>query len=229
MALRKRYEPATHSFRYPIYMLSLDLDELPQIDRQLRFFSVDRFAPFSFRRSDYLGDPQMPIKQAVLSQVDALGGDSTGLDRVMFLGQVRCFGLYFSPVNFYFCYQGSEARYMIAEVHNTPWNESHCYLVDVNSPQATQKDFHVSPFRGMDMDYHWQIDLHQKRLRIHIENWQSDKLFDATLSLQQRELNSMSLFSTLKQWPVMTLSIVRGIYWQALKLFIKKVPYHSHP
>ncbi len=224
-----RYSPTEHGFSYPMYMLGLDLDELDELDRNLRFFGANRFAALSFRRSDYLDASELSLKQAVLEKVDQLGGDSSVIESVLLLGQVRCFGIYFSPVNFFFCYQQGKPRYMLAEVHNTPWNERHCYLVDVENPQQTKKDFHVSPFMGMDMQYHWRIEHSDDHILVHIENWQQDKLFDATLSVQQHALTSTSLWSVLKQWPVMTLTILKGIYWQALKLFIKKVPYHSHP
>ncbi len=102
-------------------------------------------------------------------------------------------------------------------------------LANLDSPAATPKRFHVSPFMDLDMQYHWRIDWSPQRIMIHIENWREHKVFDATLNLQRQALTSRSLFATLKQWPMMTLSILRAIYWQALKLFIKRVPYHSHP
>lgn len=225
----QRFSVASHQFSYPLYMLGLDLDELDAIDRQYRLFSMHHFNVWQMRRSDYLGDPQTSIKQAVIEQVSKLGGDTQAIDRVMFVGQVRNFGLYFSPVNFFFCYRDKQPIYMLAEVHNTPWNETHCYLVNLEQPQQTPKAFHVSPFMDLDMSYRWKISMDDNDLRIHIENWKQDKVFDATLVLKSTPLTSNALRQTLKQWPFMTLSILRGIYWQAIRLFVKRVPYHSHP
>ena len=225
----RRYQPEPHSFSYSLYMLALDLDELPVLEQQSRWFALERFAPLSFRRRDYLGDEHIPLKQAVLEEVIRLGGDDNGLERVMMLGQVRCFGLYFSPVNLFFCYRDNQARYVLAEVHNTPWNERHCYLVDLEHPEATDKAFHVSPFMGMNMQYHWRISPPAKRALVHIENRNPELLFDATLALRRHTFDELALKMVLRQWPVMTLTVVRGIYWQALKLFLKRIPYHSHP
>lgn len=226
----RRYQPREHAFSYGLYMLALDLDELPTLAATSRWFALERFAPLSFRRRDYLGDPALPLKQAVLNEVARLGGEADGLERVLMLGQVRCFGIYFSPVNLFFCYQGGgEARYLLAEVHNTPWNERHCYLVDLAQPQATDKAFHVSPFMGMAMAYHWRITPPGPRALVHIENRDPGLLFDATLALRRRPFDAHALNTALRQWPVMTLTVVRGIYWQALKLFLKRIPYHSHP
>jgi DUF1365 family protein len=224
-----RYTPHRHAFDYPLYMFSLDLDEIARIQASVRAFSSGFFSPLRFRRADYLGDPQQDLKQTVLLKAEELGADNSRIDKVMLLGQVRCFGLYFSPVNFYFLLHQGEAVYMLAEVHNTPWNETHCYLVNVVSPQSQPKQFHVSPFMGMDMHYEWKIKLLDNRISIHIENWKTEKLFDATLALVRLPLDNSSVKTVLRHWPVMTLSIVRGIYWQALRLFIKKIPYHSHP
>jgi hypothetical protein len=225
----RRSSVANHEFSYPLYMLGLDLDEIDLIDQQSKIFSQERFNLLSFQRSDYLGDPAVDLKQAVLQQVTELGCSVESIDRVILLGQVRCLGMYFSPVNFYFCFEGNEARWMLAEVRNTPWKERHCYLVDLYDPQHSPKQFHVSPFMGLDMHYRWKVQLQESRILIHIENWNQTKLFDATLALKKSPMTSGSLASTLNQWPMMSLSILRGIYWQAFRLFIKRVPYYSHP
>ena len=132
--VHRRYQVADHAFRYPMYFLGLDLDEVETISDNFRFFSINRFNMLNFKRSDYFGDPAQPLKQSVLEQVETLGGDISLVDQVIFLGHARSLGFYFSPVNFYFCLSDGDAIYMLAEVSNTPWNESHCYLVDLNNP-----------------------------------------------------------------------------------------------
>lgn len=227
--VHRRYQVADHAFRYPIYFLGLDLDEIETIDENFRFFSSNRFNLLNFKRSDYFGDPSQPLKESVLEQAELLGGDISSVDQVVFLGQARSLGFYFSPVNFYFCLSAGSAIYMLAEVSNTPWNESHCYLVDLCNPEIDQKQFHVSPFMGMDMHYQWKISYQTDRIIVHIENWNEKKLFEATLELRHRAFTPGNLAQTLKQWPSMSLSILKGIYWQATRLAVKRVPFYSHP
>ena len=162
----------------------------------------------------------------------ALGGDAEPGGRVLLLGNVRCLGFYFSPVNFYFCDRAGETRYLLAEVSNTPWNERHYYLLDLAALSPHDKDFHVSPFMGLGMRYHWRIRAPKEEALIHIESHPvsgESKLFDATLALRRAPLSRKGLAALLARWPWMTLKVLLGIYWQALRLFIKRTPVFTHP
>ena len=224
-----RHQPRQHQFRYPMYMFQLDLDEIDQVERSVRFFSHRRFSPLRFKASDYLGHKSGSLKSTVLATVKGLGRGVSGIDRVVLLGQVRCFGFYFSPVNFFICFKGQTPVCMLAEVNNTPWGEKHSYLLDIKNPQAHEKAFHVSPFMDMDMQYRWQIEIADKTIHIRIENWRESKLFEADLMLTRQPINSQVVKTILKHWPMITFTIVRSIYWQALKLVAKRTPFYSHP
>lgn len=229
MVRHRRFSPVAHDFTYPVYMLALDLDEIEHLANQSRWFSTTSWAALRFKRNDYLFDTSSPIKAAVIAQAESLGCTQP-IERVLMLCQVRSLGLYFSPVNFYYLYHGDELHSMLAEVNNTPWGEKHCYLIPAHAPDFEHpKAFHVSPFMNLDMNYRWAIEPPADKLRIHIENWRDQKLFDATLTLQRREFCAAELRRTLKQWPAMSFSIIKGIYWQALRLFMKAVPFQAHP
>jgi DUF1365 family protein len=222
----RRYSPKPHAFNYKLFLLSLDLDELgPELNMGL-WFRLSKPAVLSFRHSDYL-DGQGPLtKQKVWDKVVSLGG-SNFAGKVVLLGQLRCFGLYFSPVNFYYCHdQDGVFQYLLAEVSNTPWNERHCYLVDAQQNVVMDKAFHVSPFMNEDMQYRWRFTPLNDTLYLNIDNLRgSEKLFDATFSMQRESLTKSALIKNLLRVTDMTISTVVGIHWEALKLYLKGIPY----
>lgn len=223
----KRFSPKVHQFQYRIFLLALDLDELPKLTQFRPWFAVDRFAFLSFRHQDYLQSSHQVTKQAVWEKVSALGGNNFA-GQVVFLGQMRCLGFYFSPINFYYCHnQAGELCYLLAEVSNTPWNERHYYLVDAQLLQTTiPKDFHVSPFMDLSMQYQWVMSALDKELKLSITNTaQNDRLFSAWLVMERQALTRRNLWRQIIRIPAMTLKTVLGIYWQALRLYLKKVPY----
>lgn len=223
-----RHYPKKHAFSYDIFLLWLQLDEIPALEQNVRFFSGSGWAPLQFRRTDYLGDPNTSLKQAVLAKMSQLAGEPLTGD-VYLLGQVRTFGLYFSPVNFYYLRQ-PDGRYShtLAEVSNTPWDQRHCYLIDLAQQQDSAKAFHVSPFNPMDMQYKWNIAQPNERLNLSLKCIKKITHLDTRLDLKRREMNSKSVFNVLLKIPSMALKTIFGIYWQATKLFIKRVPFYAH-
>lgn len=224
-----RHVPTRHAFNYNIFLFWLALDEVEELTRHVRGFSLDAWAPVSYRRSDYLGDPQVPLQDAVRKRMSELAGQPlTG--RVFMLGQLRMFGMYFSPVNFYYLQNhAGHFTHLLAEVSNTPWNERHHYLVDLACQDDHQKRFHVSPFNPMDMTYKWRVQQPAERLDLALSCFRQQRHFDASLQMNKRPLNSRSLFNVMLSIPSMTVKTVVGIYWQALKLFIKRAPIYDHP
>jgi DUF1365 family protein len=210
-------------------MLAIDLDEVNEVTKTSWVFGTKWYNPIRFKQQDYVEGEPASLKSRIANKVNDLGGNWAG-EKVTMVAQGRCFGLYFSPINFYFCYnENNQCSYMLAEVSNTPWRQRHYYLVDMQHIQPTDKTFHVSPFMEMNMAYHWRVKPPKRTMTVHIENHQKSKVFDATLSMKKSELTANNLFRTLCSTPMMTLKVVAGIYWQALRLFIKKVPFVAHP
>lgn len=227
----KRVVPKLHAFQYDIFLYWLKLSELPTLTKKVKGFADKELsrAIVNFTRSDYLGDPNIKLDTAVLAKMSQLNG-SPLCGEVFLLGQVRTFGLYFSPVNFYYLRNNEKMfTHVLAEVSNTPWNERHHYLVDLATQEDCAKAFHVSPFNPIDMTYHWRISQPADYLRLHLSCSKETKHFEAAIDLQRLPLTSDGLRRMLFAIPSMTIKTIAGIYWQALKLFVKRVPIYTHP
>lgn len=228
-----RFLPKKHQFNYQIFLYWIKLSELEQLDSKIKNFAYQSkaWSMVRFKRSDYLGDHTEKLEHSVLEKMNALHPhDNETLDGDVFmLGQVRTLGLYFSPVNFYYLRNNEGVfTHILAEVSNTPWNERHHYLVDLNKQEDTDKKFFVSPFNPMDMIYQWNIKPPDKHLSLSLTCLKKQKHFVASLQLEKQALNSTTLFKNLVSIPSMTIKTVFGIYWQATKLFFKRIPIYSH-
>ncbi|MEP5763939.1 MAG: DUF1365 domain-containing protein [Halieaceae bacterium] len=232
----RRKTPKQHQFQYRVFMAYLRLDELPQLFDKNLFWSARRPALAWFRRSDFLGDPALPLDSAVRERVfEETGHRPQG--PIYLLANLRYFGFIINPISCYYCYSedGSQLEYLVAEVNNTPWDERHSYVL--SAPKAGgwlktrfAKEFHVSPFNPMDMEYHWHSNEPGEKLCLHMANSSAgEKVFDATLSMQRHELNNTSLNRFLWRYPMMTAKVVAAIYWQAMRLWLKGLPFYSHP
>jgi len=232
----RRLQPTSHAFSYRVFMPFICLDELPSLFDNNRLWSARGWAPAQFRRSDFLGDPGLPLQQEVRRRIhEETGQQHSG--PIYLLANLRYFGYSMNPVTCYYCYNQDESRleYLVAEVTNTPWNERHSYVLA--GPQQGQwlttefdKMFHVSPFNPMDMRYQWRSNTPDRRLVLHLANTEGgEKVFDATLALSARPMTSKNLNSILWRYPLMTAKVGLAIYWQALRLYLKGVPFYSHP
>ncbi|NMP31595.1 DUF1365 domain-containing protein [Thalassotalea sp. M1531] len=230
----RRYSPRSNQFSYKLYMLALDIDEVANNEVNQGLIGKSWYKPIRIEQKDYLKGEPGTLKQRIKDKVASLGGTKP-LERITMLVQVRCLGLYFSPANFYFCYnKHNNCEYMLVEVSNTPWNKRHYYLVDMLQISPTDKEFHVSPFMDLAMQYHWKVKAPQSevnsKMLVHIENVKQDsgKVFDATLALANQQLTSLSSTKLFLTYPMMTLKVILGIYYQAIRLFAKRIPFVSY-
>ncbi|RYY75142.1 MAG: DUF1365 domain-containing protein [Gammaproteobacteria bacterium] len=238
----RRFSPKQHEFEYDVFMMYLDTSEIETIFSLSPLWSLSRFAPARYKRSDFHIDGKhadlegLPsIDESVRNTVEsAIGERPNGPIRM--LVNIRYWGFNMNPLSTYYCFDsaGENVIAILAEVNNTPWDERHAYVLtgsDFSTRQHVrfQKKLHVSPFNPMDMDYNWQSTTPSKTLALHLENWQNQqKITDATLTLNRETINQSSLNKILIHFPWMTVKIISAIYWQALKLWWKGVPIFNH-
>jgi DUF1365 family protein len=239
----RRFAPVEHQFRYRLFMLYLDLDELPTLFDHFLLWSARGFNLAWFNRKKHLGNSDQDLKQSVIQLVQQRSGVT--LDGpIRLLTHLSYFGYGFNPVSFYYCFDstGERLQVIVAEVNNTPWNEQYCYVLDATSlssqqPQSDrlfsyelEKAFHVSPFQPMNYHYRWFFGLPEEKLSVHMENYDSEtKIFDATLQLRRQTISSASLARALLTYPLITLKVTIAIYYQALRLWLKRTPFYDHP
>ena len=218
----------------------LDLKELPTLFDIHPLWSYQRWNVAFFRRKDHFGDPSVPLDTAVRDLVQTnLGNRPVGPIRL--LTHLRYFGYCFNPASFYYCYDDSDIRVetIVVEIHNTPWGERHCYVFgDSQNEHPVEhwrryrfnKNFHVSPFIDMDIQYDWRFRVPGDIIRVHMIDIEKDKkLFDASLMLKRQPISHKELTRVLLEYPLMTMKVTTMIHFQALRLLLKNTPFFTHP
>lgn len=234
--------PKRHAFRYRVFMLCVDLDRLDQTVASNRWISSERFNLLSYRRKDFAGDYHQPLSEYIRQLVERETGERPD-GPVRLLANFACLGYSLNPIAIYWCHDTEgKLSHMVGSVTSTPWGQRQDYVFKV--PDNTDgrfelennKQMHVSPFMNMNMQYHWKIRYQpdqasgQAGISVSIETVENGKsMFTAALTLKPQPLTSSSLFRALLRHPMMTGQVLIGIYWQALRLWRKHIPYIQHP
>ena len=235
----RRFFPKSHEFSYDISLFYLDLAELPDLFNNNLFVSVNRPNLAWFNRKDYFGNPDVSLDKAVRDYVTAEKGYCPQ-GPIRLLTQLRIFGFCFNPVSFYFLFEKDQQKpaMILAEVNNTPWNQRHAYILECDDQGKVKADFdklfHVSPFNPLAMTYHWISTAPSEQLVIHMENHQASatgdsKHMDATMTLQRKAWSASAVNRLIGLQPWAAIKVPLAIYWQAVKLFFKRVPFYSNP
>ena len=220
-----RRGPTRHVFRYPVSYWLFDLDELPELQRRIRLFSVNRTNVVSLRDRDHFDGA--PLKQAVID----LAGDPT-IERVLVLTQPRVLGYVFNPVSFYWCYRGDGSlACMVSELNNTFGERLPEVLHGPELRYEHRKRLHVSPFFGLEQNYEYAFSEPGDEVwaRIHVRDDDGALPLTAVLHGWRRELTNRSLAALLLRYPVQPLQVTALIHFEALRLWRKRVPFHHKP
>lgn len=232
----RRHQPHKHAFVYKVWYLYLSLDEINDLQKLTPILSVDKFNLLSLKQSNYLTQYSIPLKQAIFEHFKTKNIHYEG-NHVFLLTQLSYLGFCYNPVSFFYCFDktGTHLEYILAEIHNTPWNERYIYTLACEPNQKKlrfqhAKAFHISPFLPMDIKYDWRMNKPTEKIMMHLQDFKEDKLcFDATLHLTKKNLTQKNVLQLALLQPFNTQRVLFGIYWQALKLFLKKTPFFSHP
>ena len=239
----RRFHPRKHEFTYKLFMAWLDIDRIPEIMAVSPWTSYNRFNWASFEERDHFGDPGMSLRERVVQDARA-HGISVPDGPIFLLTHFRYLGYCFNPISFYYCYdRGGHLDTVLAEVNST-FGESHNYWLSPKNrrPSANAlhyrcpKAMHVSPFMGMNLDYDFVLTEPNDKLVAHMgasergsASASPQEFFDATLTMERQPWTSRNLVVVLLRHPWMTAKVIAAIHWQALRLFLKRIPVVTHP
>jgi len=235
----QRLRPERHRLRYRVFSLLIDLDELPELARRLRLFSLNRFNLFSLHERDYGAGDGRGLREYVEQQLHAAGLRTGGAIRL--LSMPRILGYAFNPLSVYFCHHPDGAlQAVLYEVNNT-FGERHSYLIEVDASQRDSdrimqtcvKELYVSPFLGLAMQYRFNVQPpHADRAGLSIGIGADDvhgPVLTANLDTRRQALRDSTLALAFFSHPLLTLKVVGAIHWEALRLWIKGVNLHPRP
>ena len=232
--MHRRIKPKKHQFKYSVFSLLVDLEELDFLDQNIKGFNYNRFGLLSFYDRDYGPCQEKPLKNWVTGVLDKASLSIDG-GSIKLLCYPRILGYTFNPIANYFCYNKQGAlTAILVEVSNT-FHEKHCYLIEVTEKKLVvrhrqKKCLYVSPFIDMEMTYNFRIVPPSQIVSIAInESDSTGNLLYASFSGKRKLLKKWSIIIALLKYPLMTLKIIIGIHWEALFLWAKGVPLANHP
>ena len=233
----RRFSPARHEFTYPLFMVFMDIDRLPELMRVSPLAGYNRGNWVSYQERDHFGDPKERLRERMLRDARQ-NGIEIPEGRIFLLTHLRYLGYNFNPVSFYYCYSREDRLQMVmAEVNNT-FGETQNYWLDPGAERPAgenkryrfRKTFHVSPFLKMGHEYEWTFTPPGESLITQSVSYEDGKqIFDSTLKLERREWSRRELHRALIRFPWMTAKVITAIHWQALRLLQKRVPVVTHP
>lgn len=232
-----------YRFVYRGFYLLLDIDRIDKLAGRLRWFSRNRFNLLSFRDADYGSGEHGGLRAWAESLLKAGGVDCKG-GRIRLLTLPRLLGFAFNPISLWYCEKSDgQLAAVIAEVRNT-FGEKHAYLLAdplrgaasvvegraYDWVQEKEKCFHVSPFFDLVGRYRFGLDQPAENLSVMIhETRNGEPILDAALAGQRRDLSDREILAQVLRMPWMTLGVVVGIHWQALKIWLRGARFHPKP
>lgn len=229
--MHQRVSPSQHEFKYRVFMFYFDLEEIERLHRKLRLFSHNRFNWFSFMDRDHFFDMKGDSLKKKLKEFLATKGIEWE-GRATLLTNARTLGYVFNPISFYFCFdENNQPLCSVAEVCNTH-KEMKLYLLDKDHLQAdtfrlrTPKHFYVSPFSDLDTEFEFIFRIPSQFMQMRVDDYkQGSRVLLSALTGTRKEMTDLNLLLYGLRFPLITLKVITLIYWQALKLRMKGLPF----
>lgn len=228
-----RTSPVKRKFSYRIFLFSVELTELENFNRKFgRLLTYNRAGVFSFHDNDHLRNIQSGPRENTLHKVrNIFAIEGLGIpDRVYLVTSLRVFGYVFNPVSFYYGYSRGRLCGIIVEVNNT-FHEQKLYLIapeniSEKGSVTVKKDFYVSPFIDDDRDFRLKLNEPSTTINIRIDTIENSRpLLIATMKGSRRNITALRLLGYLFRFPFVTVKVIILIHYQALILFLRKIPY----
>ena len=225
--IHRRFKPKEHYFKYKVFSLLIDIDELEVIQKKIKIFSYNKFNIISFFDKDHGPRDGTPIKGWVIDNLKKIGINNEKIQIKLFC-YPRIFGYVFNPLSIFFIYnQNSKLISILYEVKNT-FGEQHTYVFKTNDDKIITnnctKKFHVSPFINMECHYYFRVLKNSEKISIIIDQKDKEgKLLYASQDGKAKDFNEKNLIISYISHPLMTLKIIAAIHYEALKLWIKGV------
>ena len=227
--IHKRFKPKIHYFKYKVFSLLLDLDEIEKIDNRISFFSYNSFNLLSFYDKDHGSRDGLSIRKWVIKNLKLIGIDNEDI-KIKLLCYPRILGYVFNPLSVFYVYNNKEELISILyEVKNT-FGEQHTYIFKVENDNLLQhnceKKFHVSPFIEMNCNYFFRILKPAQKISVIIDQYQlNEKILYASQDGTRADLTSSELIKSYLKHPLMTFKIISAIHFEAFKLWTKGIKF----
>ncbi|WP_422139863.1 DUF1365 domain-containing protein [Endozoicomonas sp. ALC020] len=233
--MHNRIRPRKHRFSYRVASWLIDLDELNQLDDELKLFSVSRFNVLSFHPKDFADGSGNCLKTQATRLL--LAYDIPAPEQIFMLCYPRVLGYIFNPLTVYYCLDSEQKlSTLIYEVSNT-FGERHSYVIPIENSegkkttfhQSVKKQLHVSPFFETECEYRFKARLPDQILKLGIHLHNADgQLFAAVLKGERQALSDLNILRQLFVLPLQAFKVTLAIHWEALRLFIKGVRVVRH-